>query len=77
MSKDQVWKIFFFFHTNRFKKMFSRLENDKLFSILFKTAEEHCNYFFYRRIAGGLTVSFNISPGKMSVIMPKVVICDK
>jgi len=77
MSKDQVWKIIFFFHTNRSKKMFSRLENDKLFSILFRTAEEHCNYFFYRRIASGLTFSFNISPAKMSEIMLKVVICDK
>jgi len=38
MSKDQVWKTIVFFHTNRPKKIFCRLENGKTFSILFKTA---------------------------------------
>jgi len=37
MSKDQVWKIIFFFHTNRSKKKFSWLENDTKFSMIFKT----------------------------------------
>jgi len=40
-SKDQVWKIIFFFHTKRPKKFFSdfsSLENDEFFSTLFQTA---------------------------------------
>ena len=31
LSKDQVWKIIFFFRTNRQKNYFSRLENDRCF----------------------------------------------
>jgi len=42
LPKMQVWKIIFFFHTNRPKKIFSRLENDQIFSILFKTPQEPC-----------------------------------
>jgi len=43
MSKDQTWKIIFFFHTNRpqnFFPYFSRMENDQIFSMLFQTPEE-------------------------------------
>jgi len=29
MSKDQVWKIIFFFHTNKQQQNFSRFENDR------------------------------------------------
>ena len=31
MPKDQVWKIISVFHTNKTKKMFSRLKNDQTF----------------------------------------------
>jgi len=40
LSKDQVWKISFFFHTNRPKTLLCRLGKDDTFSILFKTAQE-------------------------------------
>jgi len=39
MRKLRVWKIIFSILTDR-KNFFSRLENDQIFSILFKTQEE-------------------------------------